>query len=222
MNWWEDQRTWSLNTFWRRWPFVMCKNCFPMCFFEGEDIKVLVVLKFERCEHRDVTYCRWRSRRCEMLIVFCVKRPSEEGVPLGGGIELYGSSSCLGGLRSLFNTEGILTLPMFLLSDGSLKWMWSSSFAWWCRVLLSLSMNCEIFLSSSFGYFVEMWWFLMALVVSFLWSETLSMRDLLVQYMYWAVQLWARLSSGKLCKFCEKLELDLLDAWVKTWWYWYL
>ena len=39
---------------------------------------------------------------------------------LGGGIELCGSSSCLEGLRSLLNTEGILTLPMFLLSDGSL------------------------------------------------------------------------------------------------------
>ena len=55
-----------------------------------------------------------------MLIVFCVERPSEEGVPLGWGIELCGSSCCLGGLRSLLNTEGILTLPMFLLSDGSL------------------------------------------------------------------------------------------------------
>ena len=42
-------------------------------------------------------------------------------VPLfGGGIELCGSSSCLGGLRSLLNTERILTLPMFLFSDGSL------------------------------------------------------------------------------------------------------
>ena len=40
--------------------------------------------------------------------------------PLGGGIELCGSSSCLGGLRNSLNTEGILTLPMFLLSDGSL------------------------------------------------------------------------------------------------------
>ena len=40
--------------------------------------------------------------------------------PLGWGIELCGSSSCLGGLRSLLNTVGILTLPMFLLSDGSL------------------------------------------------------------------------------------------------------
>ena len=39
---------------------------------------------------------------------------------LGGGIELCESSSCLGGLRSLLNTEGILTLPMFLLSDESL------------------------------------------------------------------------------------------------------
>ena len=54
-----------------------------------------------------------------MLIVFCVERPSEEGAPFGGGIELCGSSSCLGSLRSLLNTEGIL-LPMFLLSDGSL------------------------------------------------------------------------------------------------------
>ena len=33
----------------------MCENCFPMCFFEGEDVKGLVVLKFERCEHRDDT-----------------------------------------------------------------------------------------------------------------------------------------------------------------------
>ena len=46
-----------------------------------------------------------------MLIVFCVTRPSEEGAPLGGGIELCGS---------LLNTEGILTLLMFLLRDGSL------------------------------------------------------------------------------------------------------
>ena len=55
-----------------------------------------------------------------MLIVFCVKSPSEEGAPLEWGIELCGSSSCLGGLRSLLNTEGILILPMFLLRDGSL------------------------------------------------------------------------------------------------------
>ena len=55
-----------------------------------------------------------------MLIVFCVERPSEEGAPLGWGIELCGSSSCPGGLRNLLNTEGILTLSMFLLSDGSL------------------------------------------------------------------------------------------------------
>ena len=34
-----------------------------------------------------------------MLIVFCVKRPSEEGTPLHGGIELFESSSCLGGFE---------------------------------------------------------------------------------------------------------------------------
>ena len=44
-----------------------------------------------------------------------------EKVPLlAGGIQLCGSSSCLGCLRSLLNTEGILTLSMFTLSDGSL------------------------------------------------------------------------------------------------------
>ena len=30
----------------------MCKNSVPMCSFEGGD---LVVLKFERCDHRDDT-----------------------------------------------------------------------------------------------------------------------------------------------------------------------
>ena len=55
-----------------------------------------------------------------MLIVFCVERPSEDGASIGWGIELCGSSSCLGDLRSLLNTEGILALSMFLLSDGSL------------------------------------------------------------------------------------------------------
>ena len=55
-----------------------------------------------------------------MLIIFCVERLSEKGAPLGEGIELCGSSSCLGGLRCLLNTEGIQTLQMYLLSDGSL------------------------------------------------------------------------------------------------------
>ena len=90
----------------------------------------------------------------------------------------------------MLNTEGILTLPMFLLSDGSLISMWSASLAQWCRVLLSLSIIVKS-LSSAFGCFVEMWWFLIALVVWFLWSETLSLRDLLVSPMYSAMQLLA-------------------------------
>ena len=126
-----------------------------------------------------------------MLIAFYIKRPCKEGAPLGGGIELCGSSSCLGGLRCLLSTEGIQTLPIFLLSDGSLIWMWSASFAQWCRVLLSLSIIMKS-LSSVFGCFVEMWWFLMVLVVWCLWSETLSFRDQLVSLMYSAVQLLTR------------------------------
>ena len=125
-----------------------------------------------------------------MLIVFCVERPSKKVPPLGGGIELCGISICPGGLRSLLNIERILTLPMFLLSDESLIHMWSASFAWWCSVLLSLSIIVKS-LSSAVGCFVEMWWFLMALLVWFLWSETLSFRDLLVSPMYSAVQFLA-------------------------------
>ena len=78
-------------------------------------------------------------------VVFCVERSSEEGASLGGRIELCGTSSCLGGLRSLLNTERILTLPMLLLSDWSLIQMWSASFAWWCRVLLCLSVIVKSF-----------------------------------------------------------------------------
>ena len=57
---------------------------------------------------------------CEVLIVFVLTDQVKKVPPLGWGIELCGSCSCVGGLRSLLNTEGILTLPMSLLSDGSL------------------------------------------------------------------------------------------------------
>ena len=151
-----------------------------------------------------------------MLIVFCVKRPNEEGAPLGEGIELCGSSSCLGGLRSLLNTEGILTLPMFLLNDGSLIWMWSASFAWWCRVLLSLSIIVKS-LSSAFGCFVEMWWFLMATggLISMVWNSFFQgpyWFHLCIQLCSW----WLGISSGRLYQFSVHLELDLLDTWEKT------
>ena len=47
------------------------------------------------------------------------------------------------------------------------------------------------YLSSAFGCFVEMWWFLIALLVSFLWFKTLSFMDLLLSPMYSGVQLLA-------------------------------
>ena len=129
-------------------------------------------------------------------MVFSVERPSKEGSPLGWGIELCGSSSCLAGLRSLLNTEGILTLPMFLLSDGSLIQMWSASFAWWCRVLLSLSIIVKS-LSSAFGCFVEMQWFLMALVVWFLWSELFLSGTCWFHLCILLCSCWLGISSGR-------------------------
>ena len=74
--------------------------------------------------------------KCQLSFVL---KDKVKKVPGLGGIELCGISSCVGGLRSLLNTEGILTLPMFLLSDVSLILMWSASFPQQCRVLLSLS-----------------------------------------------------------------------------------
>ena len=78
-------------------------------------------MKFKRCEHRnDTSIVDGDQEGMKLLIVYCVERPSKGSALLGWGIELCGISSCLEGLRSLLNTEGILTLSMFLLSDGSL------------------------------------------------------------------------------------------------------
>ena len=57
-------------------------------------------------------------------------------------------------------------------------------------MLLSLSITVKSF-KFYFWVFVQMWWFLMALVFWILWSETLSLRELLVSPMYSAVQLLA-------------------------------
>ena len=90
-----------------------------MCFFEGRDLKVQLSWKFESCEQRDDTSIVDGDQggvKCKLSFVL---KDQVKNVPLGMGIELCGSSSCLGGLRSLLNTEGILTLPRFLLIDGS-------------------------------------------------------------------------------------------------------
>ena len=86
MNRWEYQRTWSLNTFWRRFHFVMCKNCFLIVFLWRWRSKDSVILTFERCKHRDNTSCcRWRSRKCEVLMVLCWKTRWRRCAPWVGG-----------------------------------------------------------------------------------------------------------------------------------------
>ena len=56
----------------------------------------IVVLKFERCEHRDDTSIVDEDQEgVKCLIVFCVERPSEEHALLGWEIELCGYSSCV-------------------------------------------------------------------------------------------------------------------------------
>ena len=71
-------------------------------------------------------------------------------------------------------------------------------------------------LSSAFGCFVEMWWFLMALVVWFLWSELFFSGTC---WFHLCIQLCScglGVTSGRLYQFSAHLELDLLDAGVKT------
>ena len=87
--------------------------------------------------------------------------------PFGQGMSLKIENLLnTGGIFNLpvFLSGGILTLPVFQLSDVPSIQRWSASFAWYCKVLLPLSINVK-FLSSAQGSLVEMWWFVMALVV---------------------------------------------------------
>ena len=78
-------------------------------------------MKLERCEHSDDTsIVDGDQEGVKCYLSFVLKDQVKKVPPLSGGIKISGSSSCVGGLRSLLNAEGILTLLMFLLSDGSL------------------------------------------------------------------------------------------------------
>ena len=58
----------------------MCENCFPMCFFEGGDLKVQLDWSLKGVNiGMTQLYFRLRLRRCEVLIV----RGFMVDVPLG-------------------------------------------------------------------------------------------------------------------------------------------
>ena len=83
-----------------------------------------------------------------------------------------------------------------------------------CSLSLSVFVIVKTF-SSAFGCFVKIWWFLMALVVWCLWSETLSGTC----WFHLCIQLcscWLGISSGRLYQFSVHLKLDLLDACLKS------
>ena len=150
-----------------------------------------------------------------------LKDQVKEVPTLGGGIELCKSSSCLEGLRSLLSIEGILTLPMFLLSNRSLIQMWIASFSWWYRVWLSLSITVK-----SLNLLLGVLW----RCGHFWWHGWFDFYDL---KLFLSGTCWFHLhillcscqlgiSSGRLYQFSVHLELNLLDARVKIWWCWYL
>ena len=150
-----------------------------------------------------------------MLIVFCVERQSKEGALLGWGIELHGSSICLAALRSLLNTEGILTLPMFLLGDWSLIWMWSASFTKQCRVMLSLSIIVKS-LSSAFGFLWRsggFWWH---------WWFDFYGLNLFLSGLCWFHQCtplcrcWLGISRGRLYQFSVHLDQASFSTFKET------
>ena len=136
-------------------------NLFSYVFHWRFRSKDSVVFKFPRCKHRDDTsVVDGDQRKYEVLIVFFVERPNKEGASLGGRIELRGCSGCVWGLRSLLNTEGILTLSMFPLGNGSLVQMWSDWVGFCCLCLLLL--NFYILLLGvlwRYGGFRWHWWF---------------------------------------------------------------
>ena len=146
----------------------------------------------------------------------CAERPSEEGTPLDGGMELCGCSGWVWGLWNSLNTEGILTLPMLLLilSDLSLIQMWNTSFAQWCRVLLSISIIVKS-LISFFGCFAEMWWFYDGTngLISMVWKSFLEGPIGFTYVFSCAVVGWA---SPVRLSVSEHLEFHILDARVKT------
>ena len=67
MNWWEDQRTWSLNTFLEKMTLCDVWKLFSYVFLWSWRSKGSAVLKFERCEHEMTLF-----RRCEVLIINCL------------------------------------------------------------------------------------------------------------------------------------------------------
>ena len=56
-----------------------------MYFYEHGDPKLQLSLSLKGVNIGMTLLYRWRSKKCEMLIVFCVERPSEAGAPLGWG-----------------------------------------------------------------------------------------------------------------------------------------
>ena len=148
---------------------------FLLYFYEGGDVDSVVV-KCERYEHRDDTSIvdgDQEGVKCELSSLL-KDQVKEMSCPHWVGDGTIGCSSCVWGVRILLKYWRDCDSPMFLLSDGSLIWMWSASFAQQGRCCSVC--HVKSFLSSAFGCFVAMWWFLIAQVVWFLWSETLSFR----------------------------------------------
>ena len=148
------------------------KNVSLLYFFTGWDLKIQLSSGLKGVNIGMTLLLQMEIKKVWSVNCHLCWKTNEEVAPFRWGIKLWGCSSCVWGFRSLLNTEGILTMQMFLLSDRSLIQMWSASFAWQYRLLLSLSIIVKS-LSSAFGWFVEMWWFLMVLVVWFLYSKTL-------------------------------------------------
>ena len=57
----------------------MYENWFHTSFFEGGDLKIQFPWSLKGVNIGITLLCTWRLRKCEVLIIFCVERSSEEG-----------------------------------------------------------------------------------------------------------------------------------------------
>ena len=143
---------------------------------------------------------------------FVLKDQVRKVTPLGGEIELCGSSICLGG-ECWRNSDFANVSVEWWIFDMSVK-------CFFCSMVQGVAVSvyyCEIFKFYFLGVLQicgGFWWHW--------WFDFYALKLILsgTCWFYLCILLcscWLDISSGRLYKFSEHLEFDLLDTWLKTW-----
>ena len=161
-------------------------TCFSIVFLWRWRSKVSVVLKLEWCEHKDDTYIvdgDQEGVKCQLS--FVLKGQVKKVPPWVEGWSYVAVLVVCEVWEVCWILKGFWLCQCFChVMD-----LWNK-----CEMLLLLSdvgccSPCLLLwnlLSSAFGCFVEMWWFLMAQMVWFLWCETISLGTCLFHQCFWS------------------------------------